>query len=204
MRSKCLVLGVMFALHGGCSSHHALSGARDSAEEAPAVATDADSVNDAATADVGIVDASFVDSALPLALDAQVDAGEGNGPSGCQSQPRTSWGASDVGNICAVRCFSTAPDSDVVVAIDTVQGNLVAHVVQTKPAPCDEIFANVTTSWSGHFFNFFGSNNTWSFHLLTVGASSATMDNTEVYSDPSTESGGPVNVYSLSCSIYAR
>jgi hypothetical protein len=55
---------------------------------------------------------------------------------------------------------------------------------------------------SGHFFNFgdVTSNPPLEFHLLTRGLPDDN-DNLEVYTDDNTLRGGPVEVYSLNCTL---
>ena len=133
----------------------------------------------------------------------------------------------DARGICAVRCKSGAPASDVVVWVDQnsvpqkgvgdggpVSGFLV-RIVQTVPTLCDQTFSNVQTLWSGDFMNFSGQNGQWQFHLLatqsapdTYGSSSASSDaNVEVYPPGASSDSGPVDVAptnGLSCRIFTN
>ena len=117
--------------------------------------------------------------------------------------------------VCAVRCTSGDSQSDVSVAIDqvgmaTVDGGaarFTAQVTQSIPKACNETFSGVLGSSSGNFLNFNGANSQYLFHVLTNGGGSSNMDNVEVYTDPNTDLGGPVNVPgsgggSLVCLMY--
>jgi hypothetical protein len=124
-------------------------------------------------------------------------------PDGPFPAPRCSgtYTPSDASTVCAVRCTSTNPNSDVAVALDqTAAGSALftVRVIQHVPTATDDTFDDATASWSGDFFNFAGSNSSSQFHLL---AADGQVANVEVYSDANTMSGGPVNVSSLDCTI---
>jgi hypothetical protein len=128
------------------------------------------------------------------------------------------WATNDPRSVCAVRCVSgDATFSDASVSIDQVSlptdtsiPQFVVQVNQSYPATCDETFTGVTSSWSGHFFNFFGNDSVHGFHLLTNGVYAATAsNNVEVYpvEETNSYSGGPVEIPnstggSLLCMIY--
>jgi hypothetical protein len=118
---------------------------------------------------------------------------------------------SDPRSVCAVRCTSaTDGGSDVTISIDQVSTpsgpdadanpvRFTAHVVQTTPVAVDETFSKVGAWWSGDFFNFEGSNDTWGFHVLTNGVTASSGG--ELYSGDGgiTSSPFPPN---LACVIY--
>jgi hypothetical protein len=117
------------------------------------------------------------------------------------------WSGSNVpASVCAVYCLSNTPSSDVAVQIvQTAEQSaaFIAHVKQTRPTATDMTFNSVSAIWSGHFFNFVDSSSQLplQFHLLTRGAPPPDLDNVEVFTNGSNETGGPVNVNGLICNI---
>jgi len=157
--------------------------------------------------DAGVPDASRSDTRHPYDAGNSRDLISADPAVKCANRQDVSR---DPRSICAVRCRSTSPASDVLVSVDEtfvpqaapgadgpVPG-FVVHIVQTVPTPCDQMFTNVQTLWSGDFMNFSGQNGQWQFHLLPTQSIASAF-----YGDASAGGGGDQNVevYPLAASI---
>jgi hypothetical protein len=125
-------------------------------------------------------------------------------PVSCAPFDPTKEPMSDANLICSVDCASMSADSDVAVHVVPVAPHataFVATVSQTRPVVVDDVFPATTASWSGHFYNLDDGTSLapLRFHLL-VGRQPG-EGNVEIYTDPNTLKGGPVNVDPLDCKL---
>jgi len=114
---------------------------------------------------------------------------------------------SDPRSICAVRCSSGSPTSDVSVSIDPLlfpdagaAPLFAAHVQQSNPQSCDQTFLNVQAAWSGDFMNYWGQNSQWQFHVLANSVFGG--GGVEVYAIGADSTSGPVD-QTLLCTVYS-
>jgi hypothetical protein len=136
----------------------------------------------------------------------------GSWPDGASASPPKcpnshSLDMSDPRSICAVRCASGSPASDVSVAIDPLPFPdagaaplFAAHVQQSNPQACDQTFLNVQAAWSGDFMNYWGQNSQWQFHVIANSVFGG--GGVEVYAIGADSTSGPVG-QTLSCTVYS-